>query len=214
MIDLNKRIFTSILLIGVLYLSVKSYLFLFIILILTLFQIYYEFFILLRKFFFNKNEKILIFLFIILIYLTTIVITIWNILYSNNFDNKLQLYLIISVCVFTDIGGYIFGKIFGGKKLTKISPNKTYSGMIGSYSLSLLITFFLFKNYITFDLIIMISLLTSTVSQAGDLFISYLKRKSKLKDTGNILPGHGGLLDRFDGLIFAIPFGLSLFKLL
>ena len=214
MIDLNKRIFTSILLIGVLYLSVKSYLFLFIILILTLFQIYYEFFILLRKFFFNKNEKILIFLFIILIYLTTIVITIWNILYSNNFDNKLQLYLIISVCVFTDIGGYIFGKIFGGKKLTKISPNKTYSGMIGSYSLSLLITIFLFKNYITFDLIIMISLLTSTVSQAGDLFISYLKRKSKLKDTGNILPGHGGLLDRFDGLIFAIPFGLTLFKLL
>ena len=214
MIDLNKRIFTSILLIVVLYLSVKSYLFLFIILILTLFQIYYEFFILLRKFFFNKNEKILIFLFIILIYLTTIVITIWNILYSNNFDNKLQLYLIISVCVFTDIGGYIFGKIFGGKKLTKISPNKTYSGMIGSYSLSLLITIFLFKNYITFDLIIMISLLTSTVSQAGDLFISYLKRKSKLKDTGNILPGHGGLLDRFDGLIFAIPFGLSLFKLL
>ena len=120
--------------------------------------------------------------------------------------------LIIVVCIFTDIGGYIFGKVFRGPKLTKISPNKTYAGVIGSFLFSL-IAATIYLDYLgerdifkedhleIFLLIIFISL----ISQIGDLIISYFKRKAKLKDTGKILPGHGGLLDRIDGLIFALP---------
>ena len=115
---------------------------------------------------------------------------------------------IILISVLTDLGGYIFGKTLRGPKLTKISPNKTYSGMIGSYILSLLFAYTLFNKYIYIDKIIIMSLLIATVTQAGDLLISYLKRKANIKDTGVVLPGHGGLLDRFDGIIFAIPFGL------
>ena len=80
--------------------------------------------------------------------------------------------------------------------------------MIGSYILSLLFAYTLFNKYIYIDKIIIMSLLIATVTQAGDLLISYLKRKANIKDTGVVLPGHGGLLDRFDGIIFAIPFGL------
>ena len=120
--------------------------------------------------------------------------------------------LIIVICIFTDIGGYIFGKVFRGPKLTKISPNKTYAGVIGSFLFSL-IAATIYLDYLgerdifkedhleIFLLIIFISL----ISQIGDLIISYFKRKAKLKDTGKILPGHGGLLDRIDGLIFALP---------
>ena len=124
---------------------------------------------------------------------------------------------IISICFFSDIGGYIFGKVIGGKKLTKISPNKTISGSIGSFIFSL-IPIILFAKLdhleIEFDLYgIIFSLLVSLVSQWGDLFISYLKRKAKIKDTGKILPGHGGILDRVDGIIIAIPFSYFLIKI-
>ena len=109
------------------------------------------------------------------------------------------------------MGGYIFGKIFKGPKLTKISPNKTYSGVVGSFLLSLVVGI-IFLEYTNKNLLeeysIKISfgiLFISLVSQLGDLIISYFKRKAKLKDTGNILPGHGGLLDRVDGMIFVIP---------
>ena len=119
---------------------------------------------------------------------------------------------IVTVCIFTDIGGYIFGKIFKGPKLTKISPNKTYAGVFGSFLLSLMagliyINYF-GKNEITNldNLFILFSILfISLISQIGDLVISYFKRKAKLKDTGKILPGHGGLLDRIDGLVFVMP---------
>tara|TARA_B100000963_G_scaffold351277_1_gene362644 strand:- start:292 stop:927 length:636 start_codon:yes stop_codon:yes gene_type:complete len=119
---------------------------------------------------------------------------------------------IVTVCIFTDIGGYIFGKIFKGPKLTKISPNKTYAGVFGSFLLSLMagliyINYF-GKNQITNsdNLFILFSILfISLISQIGDLVISYFKRKAKLKDTGKILPGHGGLLDRIDGLVFVMP---------
>ena len=119
---------------------------------------------------------------------------------------------IVTVCIFTDIGGYIFGKIFKGPKLTKISPNKTYAGVFGSFLLSLMagliyINYF-GKNEITNsdNLFILFSMLfISLISQIGDLVISYFKRKAKLKDTGKILPGHGGLLDRIDGLVFVMP---------
>ena len=123
---------------------------------------------------------------------------------------------VISVCFFSDIGGYVIGRTIGGKKLTKISPNKTVSGSIGSFLFSILplLLFYNFDQYeYSFSINnILFCLLISLVCQLGDLFISYLKRKAKIKDTGVILPGHGGLLDRVDGIIFAVPFAYLLFK--
>ena len=120
----------------------------------------------------------------------------------------------IIVCIFTDTGGYIFGKIFKGPRLTKISPKKTYSGVIGSFLTSQLFGIIYIKYLgqksrvlIETDLtfIILLILFISLVSQLGDLTISYFKRKAKLKDTGKILPGHGGFLDRIDGIVFVMP---------
>jgi len=124
---------------------------------------------------------------------------------------------IISICFLTDIGGYVFGKLIGGKKLSKISPNKTISGTIGSFIFSIFpLIIFLNLDYLNleFDLNnILLCLLISLISQLGDLFISFFKRKAKIKDTGKLLPGHGGVLDRVDGIIFAIPFAYFLLKL-
>ena len=115
---------------------------------------------------------------------------------------------VFTICISTDIGGYVFGKIFNGPKLTKISPNKTYAGAIGGYFLSL-ISLTIIINYIDYPdtpiQYITIFILISTVSQIGDIIVSYFKRKSKIKNTGKIIPGHGGLLDRIDGMIFAFP---------
>ena len=118
------------------------------------------------------------------------------------------------MAVLSDIGGLAFGKIFKGKKLSKISPNKTISGSIGSFLLSLFVIPFFYEelakyNYLT---LILITILISLTTQLGDLFISYLKRKAKVKNTSDILPGHGGFLDRIDGIIFAIPAGILLFN--
>jgi len=125
---------------------------------------------------------------------------------------------VISVCFFTDIGGYFFGKIIGGKKLSKISPNKTISGTVGSFLLSMTpLIIVLNINFLDFQLNltnIVFCLLISLISQLGDLFISFIKRKANTKDTGNVLPGHGGILDRLDGIIFAIPFSYFLLKLI
>jgi phosphatidate cytidylyltransferase len=125
---------------------------------------------------------------------------------------------VISICFFTDIGGYVFGKIIGGKKLSKISPNKTIAGTVGSFALSI-VPLIIVLNFnfldLEFNLInTMFCLLISLISQLGDLFISLIKRKAKIKDTGNLLPGHGGILDRVDGIIFAVPFSYFLLKLL
>jgi len=117
-------------------------------------------------------------------------------------------FFVIIICVSTDIGGYIFGKIFKGPKLTKISPNKTYAGMIGGYFLSLisLTTIVNFIDYpVTLIQFFLLTILISTISQVGDIAISYFKRLSKIKNTGKLIPGHGGLLDRIDGMIFAFP---------
>ena len=127
-------------------------------------------------------------------------------------ENNLKYFLfIITICIFTDIGGYLFGKVFKGPKLTKISPKKTYTGVFGSFLLSL-ITGLIFFNYLDINIVntdplplILLILSISLISQIGDLIISYFKRKAKLKDTGKILPGHGGLLDRIDGLVFVMP---------
>ena len=126
--------------------------------------------------------------------------------------NKLQIIFILLICISTDIGGFIFGKTIGGKKLTSISPKKTYSGLIGSFTTSFLIGLITY-NFMYEQIFININIFTyifliSLISQLGDLFISYFKRKAKIKDTGSILPGHGGILDRIDGMLFALPLGI------
>ena len=131
-------------------------------------------------------------------------------------DGSIFFLYIISVCFFTDIGGYIFGKIIGGKKLSKISPNKTISGTIGSFILSIAPLIIVINfNYLDLEFNsnnIMFCLIISLTSQLGDLFISFIKRKAKIKDTGNLLPGHGGILDRLDGIIFAVPLSYFLLR--
>jgi len=121
---------------------------------------------------------------------------------------------VVIICISTDVGGYVFGKLFKGPKLTKISPNKTYAGVVGSYFFSIIISYY-FVNEINIDLkndseFLIWVILISTVSQLGDLTISYFKRLAKIKNTGKLLPGHGGLLDRVDGIIFAVPFAIIL----
>ena len=137
-----------------------------------------------------------------------------NAYFLRNADNGLFLFLLVMViCICTDLGGYVFGNLLKGPKITKISPNKTYSGSFGAFVLSYLgVYFYLFITQkllsvnIHFDLNIFLTIfLISAVSQSGDIIVSYFKRRSNLKDTGKLIPGHGGLLDRIDGIIFAIP---------
>ena len=148
----------------------------------------------------NKNyfNKILGFIFLLFAFYA---------FYHLSFDLFLLIFVIL-ICISTDIGGYIFGKFFKGPKITKISPNKTYAGMIGSYLLS----FFclsIITNYMnhtgTYFHFLLITVLLSTVSQGGDIIVSYFKRKAGIKNTSSLIPGHGGLLDRIDGMIFAVP---------
>ena len=148
----------------------------------------------------NKNypNKIFGFIFLLLSFYA---------FYYLSFELILLIF-VISICIATDVGGYIFGKIFKGPKLTNISPNKTYAGMIGGYLLSL-ICLSIFTNYMyypgTYFQFFLIAVLLSTVSQAGDIIVSYFKRQAGIKNTGSLIPGHGGLLDRIDGMIFAVP---------
>ena len=141
----------------------------------------------------------------------------FNIRGNNLDDNLIMFFLIIIICISTDIGGYTFGKLFKGPKLTKISPNKTYSGMIGSFLFAIFFSysfFIFFKDELNASLdrfnIFLVIIILSFVSQIGDLIISYFKRASKLEDTGNLIPGHGGILDRIDGIIFVFPFSYLL----
>ena len=137
-------------------------------------------------------------------------------IYSS--EGPIHFLYVISICFFTDTGGYIIGKTIGGKKLSKISPNKTMSGALGSFIFSIF-PLIIFSKFNYLDLKININniifcLLISLISQLGDLFVSYLKRKAKIKDTGKILPGHGGILDRVDGIIFAVPLSYFLMGLI
>jgi phosphatidate cytidylyltransferase len=152
----------------------------------------------LKKFFWNLIFMIYIFSFCSII-----------LVFSFSMHLKIMIFLILLTCISSDIGGYIFGKFFKGPKLSKISPNKTISGALGSLILSslciLLLFFYLTKN---FDLhLLFVGIITSIGCQIGDLFFSFLKRKSFLKDTGNWLPGHGGILDRIDGILIGMPTG-------
>ena len=127
------------------------------------------------------------------------------------------LILTILICVASDIGGYSFGKILKGPKITKISPNKTYAGMFGSFLMSYLISFLFINEFSNLKLDLSLSLTViflSFVCQMGDLIISYFKRIKKVKDTSNLIPGHGGLLDRIDGILFAIPVSFLIYKYL
>ena len=206
--EIVKRILSSIILIPtVLFFIIKgSFLFNFFIFICFLITTY-EWLKL------SKNNLFKLFgtIFIIISFYTIFKI-------RNEFDRDyLHLLLVAIICASTDIGGYLFGNIFKGPKLTKISPKKTYSGVIGSFLLSIIFTnlFLEFSSNVqnfefTKEMFLFI-LLVSFVSQIGDLIISYFKRKSKMKDTGTIIPGHGGILDRIDGVIFALPFSYVLF---
>ena len=199
--ELQKRLLSSIILIpiSIFFIFQGSIYFIFF-LSLLFFVTSYEWFNLSKK---NELLRVFGILFLFLSFFVAYLI-------RESFFNFF--FLIILICIFTDIGGYIFGKVFKGPKLTKISPNKTYTGVLGSFLLSF-IAGMIYLNYLgnrgifkednleIFHLILFISL----ISQIGDLIISYFKRKAKLKDTGKVLPGHGGLLDRIDGLIFALP---------
>jgi phosphatidate cytidylyltransferase len=208
--ELIKRFLSSIILIPIAFFFVikGSFLFNFFI-ILCFFITTYEWHMMSRK----KSYYLFGIIFLIFSFYTTFKL--------NSFSGSYHYFLIIMlVCISTDIGGYIFGNIFKGPKLTKISPKKTYSGMIGGYILSIIcLSTFLNSPYIfkkttdvTIDIFLFI-LLVSTISQIGDIIISYFKRLSKIKDTGRIIPGHGGLLDRIDGMIFAFPFSYIVLKI-
>lgn len=211
--EVIKRIISSIGMIVFFYFALINKAVLFILLLAIFYQIFNEFYNILIKIFKNKKKILINLLACILIYLLFTILISWVSLSNQNIQRNIFL-LIILICISSDVGGYVFGKIFKGKKLSKISPNKTYSGLFGSYILSIFLVYFIFQKYYSLDFLFLFTILISTISQSGDLFISYIKRKAKIKDTAKIIPGHGGLLDRFDGIIFAIPFGMLLFNFL
>ena len=192
--DVLKRILSSIVLIPLtlFFIFAGSFYFVFFTIICFLIS-FYEWNKMNKKF----NYKLIGFIFLLFSFYT----------FYENFSNTDFGLFVLLVCISTDTGGYLFGKFFKGPKLTKISPNKTYSGMIGGYFLSLIFLSYFFNwdnNQVTIYWFIA-TILLSTISQIGDIIISYFKRLSKIKNTGTIIPGHGGLLDRIDGMIFAFP---------
>jgi len=203
--ELKKRIVTSVILIAIVIscLLINNYLWLILLSVVSIICLF-EFINLIKKVWKRKTEK---FFLIILgfFFLCLFINTGYKFREEYGVGGVL---FILSICIFSDVGGYIVGKSIGGKKLTKISPNKTISGSIGSFLFSLLplgILALLYPEKIFSDKMILICILTSLACQFGDLVISCFKRLAKVKDTGNILPGHGGMLDRIDGIIFAIP---------
>ena len=204
--ELYKRILSSIILIPLTLVIIVtgSYLFNFFILLCLIITIY-EWYLMSKKRSYSKYGYFFL------------LFSFYSVYFVRNDlgDNGLYLFLVIlTICVCTDIGGYLFGKVFKGPKLTSISPKKTYSGVAGSYIFSILIIYILFSNinYLKINLdksdynLFIFVLIISSVSQVGDIIVSYFKRLSKIKDTGNIIPGHGGILDRIDGMIFVFPF--------
>ncbi len=205
--NLKKRILTSIVLFLFLFFAfINNFVLGYILMIISIFSVL-EFARMLRILL-KKNRALqflsnLIFIFYIF-YLSMIILT-----FSFSLSTKMLFFLILLICIASDIGGFVFGKILKGPKLTKISPNKTISGAVGSLifssALAIILIYFLNKSFDPYVLII--GLITSLGCQIGDLFFSFLKRKSSLKDTGDFLPGHGGILDRIDGILIGIPVG-------
>ena len=207
--NLSNRILTSVLLLFVLSIGlfINKYLFL-MLLIVSSFISFNEFNILTKKAYKKKKDFLNIVQILSILFFILFIYAGYDI-YSRS---PIVLIWIILICIFSDTGGFIIGKLVKGKKLTKISPNKTISGSIGSFIFSLIpliipltVDAFNYQNSIHLSKLIMITLLLSLICQCGDLLISYFKRKANVKDTGSILPGHGGLLDRIDGLIFVVP---------
>ena len=204
--NLKTRVITAILLLFLFSLIIKfSYILVFSLLIFSIMGII-EFNNLLKRINIQKFLKLIFnVLFIIYVFLFSFLFFF----FSNFIHLKIILFSILVGCVASDIGGYVFGNLIKGPKLTKVSPNKTISGSIGSIILSMISTssiFFSLTNRIDYKIFI-IGFIVSIACQLGDLFFSYLKRKAKLKDTGNFLPGHGGVLDRIDGILTGIPIG-------
>ena len=212
---LKKRIITSIYLMSLLALMYFYSFIMIISLIIISLIVWIEFYGLISKIYSENtpHERYLRFFYklISLLYLLSLVYFLF--LIEANY-NDLRIYVIYSilVSVLSDIGGLVFGKVFKGRKLTKISPNKTISGSIGSFLFSLILIIIFDNNLFNsgYLSLIFITLIISLISQMGDLFISYLKRKANVKDTSDLLPGHGGFLDRVDGIIFAVPAGILL----
>jgi len=178
--------------------------------------VWIEFYALMSKIFQAEsfNNKLILFFVktVSLIYIASLVYVIC-IAEAQNANLKTQIFFAITIAISSDIGGLVVGSLIKGKKLTKISPNKTISGSIGSFCFSLLCIPFFMDVFTAYNLsiLILITLVVSLVTQVGDLFVSFIKRKANVKDTSDLLPGHGGFLDRVDGIIFAIPFLLFLF---
>ena len=212
-VELQKRILSSLILIPLSFFFIikGSYLFNFFLFICFCLTIYEWHMMSKRKIYYLTGIIFLIFSFFLTYSLRNV----------SNEQSILFFLFVIIICISTDVGGYIFGNLFKGPKLTKLSPNKTYSGMIGSYFLAIISSLLLIKNSnlitgktydVTLELFVMV-ILISTTSQIGDLIVSFFKRLSKIKDTGNLIPGHGGLLDRIDGLLFAMPVAYIIFYL-
>ncbi len=207
--NLKQRILTSLILILILFLMTISTYFLGYFLIIAGIISLIEFFNM-NLIIFKKNKVIQLFnniLFITYIFIFSSAF----IVFSSYLHLKILLFTILLSCVASDIGGFIIGKFLKGPKLIKISPNKTITGAIGSLVFSAAFILFLFY-YLTENInyyVLIIGLATSVGSQIGDLFFSFLKRKSNLKDTGNFLPGHGGVLDRIDGILLGVPVGFG-----
>jgi len=211
-VELQNRLITSFFLLLLLILMFFYTFVLIISLILIALISWIEFYGLISKIFKKDNTKNKIFRFLYkgvsLIYLS---ILVYYILISRSSNTVSEIFIIYSILisVLSDTGGLIIGRIFKGKKLSKISPKKTISGSIGSFIFSLFLIPFFISHLANKSLFFLccVTLIISFASQVGDLFISYLKRKAKVKDTSDLLPGHGGFLDRIDGIIFSIPVG-------
>ncbi len=204
--NFKKRIFTScVLLLLVILIARYNFALIFTLIVLGVLSLL-EFFNISNKIFKSKFYlSIINFLFSLYLFLFCFMFFF----YSNYLQSKIVLFIILLGCAASDIGGYLFGKFFKGPKLTKISPNKTYSGVLGSIIFSMLIfsiLIFYYTNNFNFK-ILLYAITTSIACQLGDLFFSLIKRKAKIKDTGSFLPGHGGILDRVDGILVGIPLG-------
>jgi len=202
--ELYKRILTSLLLFPILIICIfiNKYIFLFFLILIGIISSF-------EWYSMNRKKSFLI-LIAGIVFLFISIISAFK-LRGNNYESMFFLTWIFLICFFSDTGGYFFGKNIGGKKLSKISPNKTIAGSIGSIMFSFLpITIISYQTYFKTNLelnlnTLILSLIVSIICQLGDIFISYFKRLRKMKDTSNLLPGHGGLLDRIDGIIFVLP---------
>ena len=202
--ELYKRILTSLLLLPILIICIfiNKYIFLFFLILIGIISSF-------EWYSMNRKKSFLI-LIAGIVFLFISIISAFK-LRGNNYESMFFLTWIFLICFFSDTGGYFFGKNIGGKKLSKISPNKTIAGSIGSIMFSFLpITIISYQTYFKTNLelnlnTLILSLIVSIICQLGDIFISYFKRLRKMKDTSNLLPGHGGLLDRIDGIIFVLP---------